>query len=159
MAPTEILEYAQLIPSMSQKSRMSTPDDPSKGGKGQPPFAQIRGLMARLNTNLRSTLLEQYLVVLLDDKDEVIDLVALADGTFDGAGVHPRDVVRLILDRDAVAVIFVHSHPHRSPEPSKADQNLNARLERACQSIDVKVRDHLIIGDSGTYSFVRNGLL
>ncbi len=115
--------------------------------------------MARLATNLSTTRLEQFLVVLLDDGNEVIDLVALADGTFDGAGVHPRDVVRLILDRDAVAVIFVHSHPHRSPAPSKADQSLNARLERACQSIDVKVRDHLIISDSGTYSFAQSGLL
>ena len=116
-------------------------------------------LLARLAHRLSRTSREQFLVVLLDEHGAVIDLVALADGTSHGAGVNPRDVVRLVLDRDAAEVIFIHNHPAGDAVPSERDRRLTARLQQACRSIDVQVRDHLIISGGGTYSFAAAGLL
>ena len=123
------------------------------------PFPHAQRLLSRLAEHLSRNRFDQFLVVMLDDHDEVIDLVALSDGAPDGDGVHPRDAVRLILDRQAAAVIFVHNHPGGNPEPSPADQRLAQRLDDACGGIDVQVYDHLIIGRSGTWSIAAGGLV
>ncbi len=123
------------------------------------PFPHAPRLLSRLTDHLSRNRFDQFLVILLDERDEVIDLVALSDGLPDGDGVHPRDAVRLILDREAAAVIFVHNHPAGKPEPTPADQRLALRLDDACRGIDVQVYDHLIIASGDTWSFAAGGLV
>ena len=80
-------------------------------------------------------------------------------GTIDGASVHPREVVKHALKHNAAAVIFAHNHPSGVAEPSQADQRITDRLESALLLVDVRVLDHMIVGDREVLSFAEKGLL
>jgi DNA repair protein RadC len=80
-------------------------------------------------------------------------------GTIDGASVHPREVVKRVLFHNAAAVIFAHNHPSGVAEPSQADQRITDRLKSALLLVDVRVLDHLIVGDEQVTSFAKRGLL
>jgi DNA repair protein RadC len=88
----------------------------------------------------------------------VIVFDELFRGTIDGASVYPREVVKACLSCNAAAVIFVHNHPSGVAEPSQADIAITERLRKALALIDVRVLDHLIVGDEVT-SFAERGLL
>ena len=98
-----------------------------------------------LRHNLRDRGREVFLVVLLNGRNQVLDIVELFEGTLTTSAVYPREVIKLILEKDAAAVIFVHNHPSGNPKPSKDDQNLTQKLKAACATIDVQLHDHLII--------------
>lgn len=102
---------------------------------------------------------EQFMIMLLNGRNQIIDLVNLFEGTLTTSAVYPREVIKLILERDAAAVIFVHNHPSGNLAPSKDDKLITKRLKEACQTIDVQVHDHLIIGGNDHFSFAKNGLL
>ena len=80
-------------------------------------------------------------------------------GTIDGATVHAREVVRRSLNLNAAAVIFAHNHPSGVAEPSHADRLLTEQLESALSLVEVRVLDHLVVGDGECVSFVERGLL
>lgn len=82
----------------------------------------------------------------------------LFHGTVDGATVHPREVMKCVVANRAPAVMLVHNHPSGSSEPSLADRQVTARMKAALAFIDVKVVDHLIVGESIT-SMAAQGLL
>lgn len=102
---------------------------------------------------------EVFAVVLLDNRHGVIRYVELFRGTIDGAHVHPREVVRIVLEHNAAAVILAHNHPSGVTEPSQADIRITQRLKEALALIDVRVLDHLIIGEGQGLSFAERGLL
>jgi len=89
----------------------------------------------------------------------VIAFEELFRGTIDGASVHPREVVKRTLHHNAAAVILAHNHPSGVAEPSRADIQLTRRLTEALALVDIRVLDHLVIGDSGGTSFAERGLL
>jgi DNA repair protein RadC len=80
-------------------------------------------------------------------------------GTIDGASVHPREVVRRALHHNAAAVILSHNHPSGIAEPSQADQQITRRLREALGLVDVRLLDHLIIGDGDYCSLADRGLI
>ena len=102
---------------------------------------------------------EIFLIILLNGRNQIIDIVTIFEGSLTTSAVYPREVVKLILERDAAAVIFVHNHPSGNLSPSKDDHRITKRLKQACQSIDVQVHDHLIIGGNDHFSFADRGLL
>ena len=102
---------------------------------------------------------EVFAAILLDNRHAVLGFDILFTGTLDGASVHPREVVRHALKRNAAAVIFAHNHPSGYPEPSQADRAITAELKNALRLIDVRVLDHIVVGGSQTVSFVERGLL
>ncbi|MDY6945494.1 MAG: JAB domain-containing protein, partial [Pseudomonadota bacterium] len=77
----------------------------------------------------------------------------------DGAIVHPREVLRLALSRNAAALILVHNHPSGIAEPSDDDRKITARLKEALALVDIRVLDHLVVGDGVCESFAERGLL
>ena len=80
-------------------------------------------------------------------------------GTIDGAAVHPREIARRALELNAAAVIFAHNHPSGVAEPSAADGQLTKRLKQALDLFDVRVLDHIIVGDGDqTVSLAERGL-
>jgi len=101
---------------------------------------------------------EIFACVFMDNKNCVITFEKLFRGTIDGASVYPREVVKACLSHNAAAVIFAHNHPSGSSEPSKADKMITKRLNDALALIDVRVLDHLIVGEDVT-SFAERGLL
>jgi DNA repair protein RadC len=80
-------------------------------------------------------------------------------GTIDGASVHPREVVRQALYRNAAAVILAHNHPSGVAEPSQADELVTLRLRDALALVDIRVLDHLIVGDNRCVSLAERGIL
>ncbi len=95
----------------------------------------------------------------LDSRHRLIAFEELFRGTVDGATVHPREVVRQSLARNSAAVIFAHNHPSGVAEPSHADELITQRLREALALVDVRVLDHLIVGEDRCMSFAERGLL
>jgi len=112
-----------------------------------------------LRHNLRDRGREVFLVVLLNGRNQVLDIVELFEGTLTTSAVYPREVIKLILEKDAAVVIFVHNHPSGNPNPSKDDQNLTQILKAACSTIDVQLHDHLIIAGNDYTSMADKGMV
>jgi DNA repair protein RadC len=102
---------------------------------------------------------EVFACILLDNRHRIIRYAELFRGTIDGASVHPREVVRLVMESNAAAVIFAHNHPSGTAEPSQSDLRITQRLKDALALIDVRVLDHHIVGDGGGTSLAERGLL
>ena len=102
---------------------------------------------------------EVFAVIFMDNRHRVIAHEIMFRGTIDGTSVHAREVVKAALHHNAAAVILVHNHPSGIPEPSQADQRITERLTDALKLVDVRVLDHIIVGNSDTVSFAERGLL
>lgn len=118
--------------------------------------ADTRGyLIARL----RDYAHEVFACLFLDNRHRVIAFEELFRGTIDGASVHPREVVKRALYHNAAAVIFAHNHPSGVAEPSRADESLTRRLQDALGLVEIRVIDHVIVGDGATVSLAERGVL
>lgn len=102
---------------------------------------------------------EQFRVLFLDVKNQLIADEVLNEGTVDHAPVYPREVARRALELSAAAVILVHNHPSGDPKPSAADIAITREIVAAATAVSVKVHDHLVIGRNGAESFKSLGLL
>ncbi|TVL35981.1 RadC family protein [Shewanella xiamenensis] len=100
---------------------------------------------------------EVFALLLLDSQHRLIAYEELFFGTIDAASVYPREVVKLVLHRNAAAAIFAHNHPSGIPEPSEADRRITERLKTALATIDVPALDHLVIGHHEVVSFAERG--
>jgi len=90
---------------------------------------------------------EVFACLYLDTKNKVIEFEELFAGSLHGAEVHPREVVKQALKYNANAIILAHNHPSGDSKPSQADIEITKTLTEALSLIDIKVLDHLIIGD------------
>jgi DNA repair protein RadC len=102
---------------------------------------------------------EVFALVLLDNRHSVLRYVELFRGTLDGASVHPREVLRCVMEHNAAAVILAHNHPSGVTEPSQADIRITHRLKEALALVDVRVLDHFIVGQGEGVSLAERGLL
>ena len=112
-----------------------------------------------LSAQLRHQLREVFAVLFLDNQNRLIAYDELFYGTIDGAAVYPREVVKKALSRNANSVILAHNHPSGIAEPSQADQRITQRLQDALSLVDIRVIDHMIVGNSEVISFAERGLL
>ncbi|WP_217556950.1 RadC family protein [Vibrio metschnikovii] len=101
---------------------------------------------------------EVFALLLLDNQNRLIEFNELFQGTVDAASVYPREVVKAALACNAAAVIFAHNHPSGQPEPSEADKRITQRLKDALALVDIRVLDHIVVGE-GCVSFAERGLL
>ena len=114
---------------------------------------------AYLSAQLRSYSYEVFVCLFLDNQHRVIQLDELFRGTIDGASVYPREVVKQALYHNAAAVIFAHNHPSGNLEASDADRKITRQLKESAAIMDIPLLDHLIITQSGFFSFADEGLL
>lgn len=119
------------------------------------PAATRNYLMARL----RDYPHEVFACLFLDNRHRVIAYEELFHGTINGTSVHPREVVKRCLGHNAAALILAHNHPSGVAEPSQADIKLTQRLQEALSLIDVRVLDHIVIGDGESIALAERGLL
>jgi DNA repair protein RadC len=112
-----------------------------------------------LAAHLRDRTQEVFACLFLDNKHRVIAFEELFYGTIDGASVHPREVAKRALAHNAAAVILAHNHPSGIAEPSRADEMLTLRLRDALDLVDVRVLDHIVVGDGMQVSLAERGLL
>lgn len=112
-----------------------------------------------LQSRLRDYPHEVFGCLFLDNRHRVIAFEELFRGTINGASVHPREVVKSALAHNAAAVILAHNHPSGVAEPSQADCHITQKLCHALDLVDIRVLDHLVVGDGQTVSFAERGLL
>ncbi len=119
------------------------------------PHAARRYVMARL----RDRPYEVFACLFLDTRHRVIQFQEVFRGTVHSATVHPRELVREALLCNASAAIAVHNHPSGVAEPSRCDIDITERLKQALSLVDVRLLDHLIVGDADIVSFSERGYL
>jgi len=102
---------------------------------------------------------ECFGLILVDGRHRVIDCVELFRGTIDGASVHPREVVKLVLDNQAAAAVAYHNHPSGVKDQSTADELITKKLTQSLAAVEVKLLDHLILAGPNVLSFAQEGLL
>jgi len=112
-----------------------------------------------LGLRLQSYPYEVFGCLFLDNRHRVLAFEELFRGTIDGASVHPREVVRRALHHNAAALILAHNHPSGVAEPSRADEQITRRLAESLALIDVRVLDHVVIGQGESVSMAERGLL
>jgi len=99
---------------------------------------------------------EVFALMLLDNQHQLIRFEELFFGTIDAASVYPREVVKAALNVNAAAVILAHNHPSGIAEPSRADKRITSKLVDALALIDVRVLDHIVVGED-CVSFAERG--
>lgn len=112
-----------------------------------------------LQAQLRHLPHETFCCLFLDNRHRVLRFDPMFRGTIDGTSVYPREVVKEALAVNAAAVILAHNHPSGVAEPSQADERITRRLKAALDLVDIRLLDHLIIGDGRATSMVARGLL
>ena len=112
-----------------------------------------------LHARIRHLGHELFCCLYLDNRHRVLRFDELFRGTIDGTSVYPREVVKEALAVNAAAVILAHNHPSGVAEPSQADERITARLKAALELVDIRLLDHLIIGNAETTSLASRGLL
>ena len=142
----EILDYANYILDMRLREpghALSSPSD----------------TRTFLRTHFNGQENETFCVLFLDNQHRMIDYREMFQGTIDSAMIHPREVVKTALRFNAAACIFSHNHPSGKCDPSQADKRITERLKSALALVDVRVIDHMVVGDAEVFSFAENGLI
>ncbi len=124
---------------------------PSLAGPG----ATREFLVARL----RDLEHEVFCCLYLDNRHRLIEFEQLFRGTIDGASVYPREVVKQALQWNSAAVIIAHNHPSGVAEPSLADERITLRIREALALVDIRLLDHIIVGDGTSVSLAERGCL
>jgi DNA repair protein RadC len=111
----------------------------------------LRGRIANLDR-------ENFVVVLLNTKNEVIGTPLVSVGTLSASLVHPREVFKPAIRASAASVVLAHNHPSGKVEPSREDREVTRRLGESAGILGIEVLDHVIVGD-GYYSMKEHGML
>ncbi|MDP3403554.1 MAG: DNA repair protein RadC [Brevundimonas sp.] len=125
----------------------------------RPVISSWTALLAYVRVALQHEPREQFRVLYLDRKNQLILDEVQNRGTVDHAPVYPREVVRRGLEVSAAAMILVHNHPSGDPTPSRADIDMTRQIVLAAKALGVEVHDHLIVGREGVASFKSLGLM
>jgi DNA repair protein RadC len=102
---------------------------------------------------------EQFRVLFLDKKNQLIADEVQQEGTVDHTPVYPREVMKRALELGASAIVLVHNHPSGDPAPSMPDIEMTRKIVDAGQRLNVTIHDHVIVGRKGHFSFRSNGLI
>ena len=102
---------------------------------------------------------EQFMVIYLNAKNRVLEFEINAEGTVDQAAVYPRKIIRKALEHNASGLILAHNHPSGETEPSKGDVSLTNSLKNVCETMNIRLLDHIIVGKLGYFSFHASSLL
>ena len=107
-----------------------------------------------LISRLRHHKQEVFACLFLDTRNQIICYEELFNGTINNASIHPREVVKRALAYNATAVILAHNHPSGIAEPSQEDKNITKLLTQALALVEIKVLDHIIVGDGCAVSLL-----
>lgn len=124
-----------------------------------PALASPRATRDYLISRLQDLEHEVFCCLYLDNRHRLIQFEELFRGTIDGASVHPREVVKQALQWNSAAVIIAHNHPSGIAEPSQADERITLRVKEALALVDIRLLDHIIVGDGVSVSLAERGLV
>jgi DNA repair protein RadC len=127
--------------------------------KTGPSLSHPRATRDYLSARLKHLEHEVFCCLCLDKRHRLLHYEELFRGTIDGASVHPREIVKLALKHNAAALIVAHNHPSGVAEPSQADEMITQRVKDALALVDVRLLDHIIVGDGACVSLAERGLI
>lgn len=116
-------------------------------------------LVNLLMDEMRYLCKEHFKIAILDTKNQILAIENISIGTLNASIVHPRDVFKIAIKRNANSLILIHNHPSGDPNPSNEDISITNRLVDAGNLIGIKVLDHIIIGDNKYISFKEKNLV
>jgi DNA repair protein RadC len=125
----------------------------------QPVYKSSKKVFDYLNYSMRDLSKEVFKVIYLNNRNQIIDTADLFEGTLDNISVCPREIVENAINHRATALMFAHNHPAGDPTPSRRDKQLTRELVFIGNILQIKVLDHIIIGDSSYFSFADKGLI
>jgi DNA repair protein RadC len=109
--------------------------------------------------SMRDLKKEVFKVVYLNTQNQIIDIADLFRGTVDSSPVYPREVMESAIKHSAVSLVLVHNHPSGNPQPSDNDKVLTRDLVYAGAMMQIRVLDHIVIGENRFFSFAGEGLI
>lgn len=110
-----------------------------------------------LRLHLQNKEREFFGALYLNNQHQLISFELIHSGTINSCVISPREVARLALMLNAQAVIFAHNHPSGTPEPSRADINMTARLKTALELFEISTLDHFIVAGNDVISMAERG--
>src|SRR5690606_20768429 len=148
-------ETALDLAALHEVSRRVTLEDPEK----RTVITSWSALLSYVRLSLQHEPREQFRVLYLDNRNQLILDEIQNRGTIDHAPVYPREVVRRALELSAKAMIIVHNHPSGDPTPSRPDIEMTRQVIEAARALSIDIHDHLIVGRDGVASFRQLGLM
>lgn len=103
--------------------------------------------------------IEEFRVILLNSKLRIIGEEIQQRGTVDQVSIHPREVIKTAMLKEASAIILVHNHPSGDTTPSRADVQITRQIDEAAKLVNITLIDHIIIGKNSVYSFKSKGVI
>ena len=116
-------------------------------------------IAAFLQVKLRDYRHEVFAVIYLNRANKIKHFEIVSEGGITGTVADPRIILRKALEEDAVSIILCHNHPSGNLKPSRADEQLTTKIKEASRFLDITVLDHIIVSESGYFSFADEGLL
>jgi len=127
--------------------------------KDEPVYKSSQEIFDYLYHSMRDLKKEVFKVIYLNNQNQIIETTDLFEGTVSSSSVPPREVIEGAIKNNAVSLIFAHNHPSGKAEPSKSDKELTRDLVYAGSIMQVRVLDHIIIGNDRYFSFAGEGLI
>ncbi|HVY73405.1 MAG TPA: DNA repair protein RadC [Puia sp.] len=112
-----------------------------------------------LKTALQDFTREVFAVLFLNQAHRLNHFEVVSQGGITGTVADPRIILKKALEVNAVNLILCHNHPSGSLKPSRADEELTTKIKEAARYFDIRVMDHLIVSETGYYSFADSGIL
>lgn len=125
----------------------------------QKPVQYSEDVVKIIAKDLKDKKKEHCKAILLNSRNQVVDIVDISIGSLNANIVHPREVFKEAIKASAASVILVHNHPSGDCEPSEDDLKITKRVSEAGKILDIELLDHLIIAKNGFLSFKEKGLI
>jgi len=125
----------------------------------RPVYQSSQEVFDYLYHSMRDLKKEVFKVIYLNSRNQIIETADLFQGTVNSSAISPRQVIEGAIKHNAVSLIFAHNHPSGNPGPSQSDREVTRDLVYAAGVMQIKVLDHIIIGDNTSFSFAGEGLI
>jgi len=126
---------------------------------GKPVVKGSKDIANYLQAMLRDLPYEVFAVVFLNRANRINHFEVVSEGGITGTIADPRVILKKALQEDAVSLILCHNHPSGDLRPSHADEELTRKIKEAARYLDISVLDHIIVSETGYFSFADDGLL
>lgn len=136
-------KFAQMVKEESKGKELSSPNEV---------FNIVKPMFAEKDD------VERIYCIFLDTKNQVLAIEEMFSGSILSSVIYPREIIKRVIDLKASAVVLTHNHPCGSIEPSNEDRMITRKIAIALESIDVKLHDHIIIGN-GFHSMADSGFM
>ncbi len=125
----------------------------------KPIYKSAKEIFDYLYHSMRDLKKEVFKVIYLSSQNQIIDTADLFEGTLNSSSISPREVMESAIKYSAASLIFVHNHPSGTAEPSGSDKAVTRDLVYAGNIMQIRVLDHIIIGNNRYFSFAGEGLI